>query len=657
MLSVPRRATVFAGLTSVVAIATLQSQPVVAQSQSQFSDINSSWARPFIETLAQKNIISGFPDGTFRPDQSVTRAEFAAIVQKAFTQTATQPSRSFQDVSSGFWAAPAVDYASSTGFLSGYTNGTFQPSQGIPKVQALVAIASGLNLQPEGSVDSALLRYYDASQIPNYARPGIAAATQRNIPVNYPDVGGLNPNQTATRADISAFIHQALVSQGKLAPIGTDFPAARYIVQGGSLAANSSAQTGTGTLPFGSQIPVVLEGAESGANLVMTVGENVESSFLVAEDVVNESQQVVIPKGSKITGRFQPFQVDKTTGTQFTASKLTVGNTPYTINATSVPIPARKKSSIDPSDLVGSVSTLAAGALVDQAITGEISPGALVPGAIQTGQELGKTVLGGGSKTSDKVILVEPDNLGLTLNAEFAFLPGATTAFVDPSVNRYQVDTGTQVLLSSQSDNARYIMLPGETVPVELKTARPIYNDQNEVLVPEGSLVRGDVTPVVINGEQGAQFVAKDIVIGTQTYKVSAASGGLNPVSVKALNAADFQGNVIATSEASGVLRGVGSSSSSSSSSGGGSLLGIGNLLSSGGSKSGKDVIVFNPAISQLTFAAPLDLEELNNPQVTTPQFGAPTGGASQVAPQTAPPLGTPQTAPPFGAPPLNLPQ
>ncbi|WP_299404097.1 S-layer homology domain-containing protein [Acaryochloris sp. IP29b_bin.148] len=607
MFSAPQRLIATACLSSVVVLAPVQVQFAVAQTQ--FTDIDTSWAQPFINTLAQKNIISGFPDGSFRPDQPVTRAQFAAIVRQAFNTSATRPSRPFTDVQSGYWAAPAIDHAYSTEFLSGYADGTFQPDQNIPKVQALVAIASGLKIQPVGSVDSTLLRYYDAAQIPNYAKPGVAAATQRNIAVNYPNVAAFNPNQQATRADIAAYIYQALVSQGRLAPIGSNFPAHQYIVQGGSLPATPT-ESGTGTLAVGTTLPVELEGAEPGANLVMTVGENVETTFVVAEDVVNPSQQVVIPKGSKIVGRFQPFEVDKTLGTQFTASKLVIGNTPYTLNASSIPIPARKKSSLSVADLTGSITTLAASAALDSAISGKVRVGALVPGIIQTGQTVGKQVLGK-SDTSDEVILVEPDLMGLKLNADFEFLPGATTAYVDPSsTNLYQVDSGTKVNLAAQTDNAKYVMVPGETIAVELKTARSIYNQQNQVLVPEGSLVRGQIVPMTINGQEGAQFVANEIVVGTQTYPITAVSDGIAPSSLQSLSPTDFQGNVIASPEASQSLRGV-STSDQEETSTGGDFLGLRNLI--GGGRSNQKVIVFNPTSLQMEFQAPLSLDNLND--------------------------------------------
>ena len=211
--------------------------------------------------------------------------------------------------------------------------------------------------------------------------------------------------------------------------------------------------------------------------------------------------------------------------------------------------------------------------------------------------------------TSDEVILVEPDLMGLKLNADFEFLPGSTTAFVDPnSANLYQVDSGTKVDLAAQTDNARYVMVPGETVPVELKTGRSIYNRQNEVLVPEGSLIRGQIVPMAVNGKEGAQFVANEIVIGTQTYPITAASAGISPSSLQSLSPADFQGNVIASPEASQSLRGVSSTGGEQQS---GGLLGLGSLI--GGSGSGKKVILFNPTSVQMEFRAPLSLNNFNN--------------------------------------------
>ncbi|MGB6017271.1 MAG: S-layer homology domain-containing protein, partial [Nodosilinea sp.] len=97
---------------SVGAVAPIMTAaPVIAQTQTQtqFTDVSSGyWAREFIATLAARNIIAGFPDGTFRPDEPVTRAQFAAMVRQAFNQSTVRSATSFVDVPADYWAAAAI---------------------------------------------------------------------------------------------------------------------------------------------------------------------------------------------------------------------------------------------------------------------------------------------------------------------------------------------------------------------------------------------------------------------------------------------------------------------------------------------------------------------------------------------------------------------
>jgi uncharacterized surface protein with fasciclin (FAS1) repeats len=220
------------------------------------SDVPSDyWAHPFIQALADNNVIAGFPDGSFRPNQAVTRAEFAALIQKAFgsqNRVRQLSAGGFSDVPANYWAASAIQYAYETGFLAGYPGNVFKPNQQIPRVQGIVALASGLGLTPSSTGSSSdLSTYYnDASAIPNYAVAGVTAATQSNIVVNYPDVKQLNPQQPLTRAEAAALLYQALAKQGRIQPIASNLPASQYIVGGTqtandivSLAASSSSLT------------------------------------------------------------------------------------------------------------------------------------------------------------------------------------------------------------------------------------------------------------------------------------------------------------------------------------------------------------------------------------------------------------------------------
>lgn len=190
--------------------------------ETALKDIEGHWAQAFIQALATQNIISGFPDRTFRPDASVTRAEFAAIVNKAFTpkQRNNKPV-AFRDVPESFWGYDAIQTATKGQFLRGYPGRVFQPNQQIPRVQVLVSLASGLKLSGGGT--NALSVYQDAAQIPGYATDKVAAATQQKVVVNYPTVGLLNPNRNATRGEVAAFVYQAMVNAGKAEPISSPY--------------------------------------------------------------------------------------------------------------------------------------------------------------------------------------------------------------------------------------------------------------------------------------------------------------------------------------------------------------------------------------------------------------------------------------------------
>lgn len=124
-------------------------------------------------------------------------------------------------MASNFWAYAAIQSAYRSEFLAGYPDGTFKPQQQIPRVQALVSLANGLGLTADNQ--NALSLYTDAAQIPNYAIGPVAAATTKQLVINYPTARQLNPNRAATRAEIAAFVYQALVNAGRAQPIPSPY--------------------------------------------------------------------------------------------------------------------------------------------------------------------------------------------------------------------------------------------------------------------------------------------------------------------------------------------------------------------------------------------------------------------------------------------------
>ncbi|PMB12131.1 S-layer protein [Fischerella thermalis CCMEE 5273] len=200
--------------------------------QVNFDDVPANhWAKEFIAELAALEIIEGFPDGTFRPDQQLTRAQFAAMLNQAFNKVKVRSATAFKDVSTAFWAYTAIREAYQMGFLD-VAGSEFKPNDSLSRLEVLLSFAKGLNYNVSGSPEAILAAYTDAAMIRSDVRSAIAALTQRGIVVNYPDVQTLNTDKVATRAEVCALLYKALVSTGQVVDISS-----QYAVEGQNIEA------------------------------------------------------------------------------------------------------------------------------------------------------------------------------------------------------------------------------------------------------------------------------------------------------------------------------------------------------------------------------------------------------------------------------------
>ncbi|MGL5081200.1 MAG: DUF1565 domain-containing protein [Microcoleaceae cyanobacterium] len=207
------------GPVELVAVAV--KPPNVSVGSGTSSDLRGHWAQSYIEALIVKGVMSGFGDGSFRPDEPITRAQFATIVQKAFNPAPQQPETQFGDVARNFWGYGAIQAAYRAKFLSGFPDGKFRPNDRVTRVQGLVSLANGLGYASENT--KILSVYQDANAVPNWALKPLAGATEKQLVVNYPQQNRLNPNQPATRADVAAFVYQALVNSGQAQAITSPY--------------------------------------------------------------------------------------------------------------------------------------------------------------------------------------------------------------------------------------------------------------------------------------------------------------------------------------------------------------------------------------------------------------------------------------------------
>jgi hypothetical protein len=188
--------------------------------QVSFSDISKKyWAREYISELAAMEVIDGFPDGNFRPNAPVTRAELAALLQKIFIKTKVREAINFKDVSSKYWAYDAIRETYEMGFFTVLNTKNFNPTQKLNRIDVLITLAKGLNYKFTGSTEDILSVYSDASSIRSEHRKFIAALTENKVIVNYPNKKLLNPKKVATRADVCALLYRAMVSAGEVADL------------------------------------------------------------------------------------------------------------------------------------------------------------------------------------------------------------------------------------------------------------------------------------------------------------------------------------------------------------------------------------------------------------------------------------------------------
>src|SRR5450756_643947 len=163
----------------------------------QATDISGHWAQVKIQSWIDKGLIKGYPDGTFKPDQDITRAEFMALVNRAFGYTAVAPI-TYTDVKAGSWYAPEVAKAQAAGYITGYPDGTMKPENPITREEVATIVARIKNLTSDANAAD---KYTDASKIGSWSKGQVGAVTSAKIMQGYPD-GSFMPQGLITRAEV-----------------------------------------------------------------------------------------------------------------------------------------------------------------------------------------------------------------------------------------------------------------------------------------------------------------------------------------------------------------------------------------------------------------------------------------------------------------------
>ncbi len=152
------------------------SVPAVSTETVSFSDIGGGhWAYEAVINLVKKQILSGYPDNSFRPLNNITRAEFVKIIVSAFGITG-ECELPFNDVSPDAWYTPYIEAAYSNGIISGVGGGRFAPDESISRQDACVIINRIMNNKGTG-----ILSFLDNEEISDYAKEAISALFEAGI--------------------------------------------------------------------------------------------------------------------------------------------------------------------------------------------------------------------------------------------------------------------------------------------------------------------------------------------------------------------------------------------------------------------------------------------------------------------------------------------
>jgi len=239
-------------LTAALAAAPVLSAAAAAAPAGQTAgqgatDTQGHWAREAISQWMANGVAAGYPDGTFKPDGSITRAEFATLINKVFgfSGSSGQP---FSDVKEGAWYQAALSSARSAGYYEGSDGNKALPLAAISRQDAAAMLSRVFQLEANDSA-SGSLTFIDSAQISGYARKAVQALA--GIVSGYPD-GSFRPSGDMTRAEAVILLNKLVA--GYYAQAGTS---AEGKVAGNALVNHDG---------------VVLKGLSISGNLYLTPG-------------------------------------------------------------------------------------------------------------------------------------------------------------------------------------------------------------------------------------------------------------------------------------------------------------------------------------------------------------------------------------------------
>ncbi|WP_312884318.1 InlB B-repeat-containing protein [Paenibacillus xylanilyticus] len=172
--------------------------PSTAPTDIALSDVEGHWAEEFIRQAVRDGIVQGYADGSFKPNASITRAEFTVMLMNTLQTKYTEATLSFTDRSKiGAWAQSAVSRAVQAGFIQGDADGAFRPNDAVTRAEMAMMVANALQLKTESGTSST---FADDEQIPVWAKAAVAGMQNSGL-LNGKGLNTFAPKDNTTRAE------------------------------------------------------------------------------------------------------------------------------------------------------------------------------------------------------------------------------------------------------------------------------------------------------------------------------------------------------------------------------------------------------------------------------------------------------------------------
>ena len=271
-----------------------------------YPDVDTThWAYQQINDLTERGVIIGYPDGTFQPDNNVTRAEFAAMVIRALGQEHTkvvQPVE-FTDITEEHWAYSDIQKALYFDLISCDKGGElFRPDDSVSRGESVTVAVNALTTETISKTKAQEVlseKYSDIQTIPEWFIIPAGKAEILNMIVFAPSTyKSLDANRPATRAEVAAILFN-MMEQAKLNPNAKLAEAMRKKTGEGFVIEGATVQGSVGTIPAGTIIPIKMSNYISS----QTTNGGVVYNAYVPQNYVTKEHFILVRQGATLKGQ------------------------------------------------------------------------------------------------------------------------------------------------------------------------------------------------------------------------------------------------------------------------------------------------------------------------------------------------------------------